>query len=75
MIGARYCSDYYYINHSNKSVCFNFKFTKRVKTKVLNFLKTEHEESKIKKYVNELGLELVKVTTSKKYIHYEIIEK
>lgn len=74
MNSAMNCSDYAYVNHFGKRVCFHFEFSKRVKTKVKYFLKNEHQESQITKYLNELGLKLEKIATSNRYIHYNIIE-
>lgn len=75
ILSAGACADYSYYNHSNKIVTFNFKSNKRVKTKVLNFIKKEHQENKINNYLNTLGLKLEKVLISKKYVHYNIIDK
>lgn len=75
ILSAGACADYIYYNHSNKIVTFNFNSNKRVKTKVLKFIKKEHQEVKINEYLNTLGLKLEKVLTSKKYIHYNIIDK
>ena len=75
ILSAGACADYSYYNHSNKIVTFNFKSNKRVKTKVLKFIKKEHQEGKINEYLNTLGLKLEKVLTTKKYIHYNIIDK
>ena len=75
ILSAGACADYSYYNHSNKIVTFNFKSNKRVKTKVLNFIKKEHQEGKINEYLNTLGLKLEKVLISKKYVHYNIIDK
>lgn len=74
MNSAMSCSDYAYINHFGKRVCFHFKFSKRVKTKVKEFLKNEHQESQIMIYLNELGLKLEKNGKSNRYIHYNIVE-
>lgn len=75
ILSAGACADYSYYNHSNKTVTFNFKSNKKVKTKVLKFIKKEHQENKINEYLDTLGLTLEKVLTSKKYIHYIIIDK
>lgn len=75
ILSAGACADYSYYNHSNRVVTFNFKSKRRVKTKVLNFIKNEHQEGKINEYLNTLGLKLEKVLTSKKYVHYNIIDK
>lgn len=75
ILSARDCADYSYYNHSNKIVTFNFKSNKRVKTKVLKFIKNEHQETKVNEYLNTLDLRLEKVLVSKKYIHYNIIDK
>lgn len=75
ILSAGACTDYSYYNHSNKVVTFNFNSNKRVKTKVLKFIKKEHQESKINEYLNTLGLKLEKVLTSKKYVHYNIIDR
>ena len=75
ILSAGACADYSYYNHSNKIVTFNFKSEKRVKTKVLKFIKNEHQEGKINEYLSSLGLKLEKVLISKKYIHYNIINR
>lgn len=75
ILSAGACADYSYYNHSNRVVTFNFKSKRRVKTKVLKFIKNEHQEGKINEYLNTLGLKLEKVLTSKKYVHYNIIDK
>lgn len=75
ILGAMNCADYYYINHSNKRVCFHYNFEKRVKIKVTNFLKNNHEEAKIIKFLEQFELELLKESTSNRYIHYSIIDK
>lgn len=75
ILSAGACADYSYYNHSNKIITFNFKSEKRVKTRVLNFIKKEHQEGKINEYLNTLGLKLEKVLISKKYVHYNIIDK
>lgn len=75
ILSAGACADYSYYNHSNKIVTFNFKSNKRVKTKVLQFIKKEHQETKINEYLNTLDLKLEKVLISKKYIHYNIVDK
>lgn len=74
MIGARYFSDYYYVNHSRKCITFHFESKKRVKTKVLNFLKIEHQESKINEFLKQYDLKLEVFGKSKRYLHYKIID-
>ena len=74
MIGAYNSYGYYYINHNNKYVCFMFNSEKRVKTKVLKFLKEERQEGKIKNYLKTHGLDLVLTHKSKKYLMYDIID-
>lgn len=68
-------SDYHYTNHYLKIVTFKFNSKKRVKTKVLDFIKNNHQESEIIKYLKQYDLELCKLVTSKKYNHYLIIDK
>ena len=68
------CCDYGYVNHFGKRVCFHFKSKKRVKTKVMNFLKTEHQEAKIKEYLKQLDLSLNVLADSNRYKHYDIID-
>ena len=75
MMSAMSCNDYSYVNHLGKRVCFKYNFKKRVKTKVSDFLKQNHEEGKIIKFLNELELELINTANSNRYKHYEIIEK
>lgn len=68
------CCDYGYVNHFGKRVCFHFKSKKRVKTKVIKFLKIEHQEANIIKYLKELGLKLDGSVPSRRYKHYDIID-
>lgn len=68
-------SDYHYFNRSGKAVCFHFKFDKRCKTKLIEFLRNNHEEAKILKYCEKLDLKLNKFTESRKYIHYVIYDE
>lgn len=74
MIGAKYLFDYFYINSRGRNVCFKYHSEKRVKTKVLNFIKKEHEESKILAYLKSLDLKLVCINDSKRYKSYYIID-
>lgn len=74
MIKAIYNNDYYYVNHNNKKVCFIYKSNKRHKTKVINFIKNNKEESKINEFLKPLGLKLNKYAVSIRYKHYEIID-
>lgn len=73
ILGAYNFCDYYFKNHNNKIVCYNFKSQKRVKTKVINFIKKNHHESDIIKFLKNYDLKLEKISTSKKYLMYEII--
>lgn len=68
-----YC-DYGYVNHSGKMICFHYKSKKRVKTKVINFLKKEHQEANIIKFLKELELKLDNSVSSRRYKHYDIID-
>ncbi len=72
MYSAYYNYDYSYINHSNKHVCFNFESKKRVKMKVINFIKNHHQESDIIKFLKDYDLKLEVINSSKKYLMYEI---
>lgn len=74
IVSAMKCNDYGYINHSGKRVVFSYKSNKRHKTKVINFLKNNHDESKINQFLEPLNLKLNQYATSRRYIHYEIID-
>lgn len=78
MIGAYNCCDYYFINHNQKKVCFNFESKKRkkgkVKRKVIRFIKENHG-SDIIEYLNSLDLKLELINDSKRYIVYNVIDK
>ena len=52
-----------------------YNFEKHVKTKVTDFLKKNHEKSKIIKFLESFGLKLIKESTSNRDIHYSIIDK
>lgn len=73
ILGVYNFYDYYFKNHNNKIVCYNFKSQKRVKTKVINFIKKNHHEGDIIKFLKNYDLKLEKISTSKKYLMYEII--
>lgn len=75
MIGAYNCCDYYFINHNQKKVCFNFESKKRIKGKVIRFIKENHQGSDIIKYLNSLDLKLELINDSKRYLAYNIIDK
>lgn len=75
MMGAYNCNDCYFINHNQKKVCFNFESKKRIKGKVLKFIKENHQESDIIKYLNSLDLKLEVINKSKRYLTYRIIDK
>ena len=75
MMSAYNCSDCYFINHNQKKVCFNFKSKKRIKGKVLKFIKENHQESDIIKYLNAFDLKLEIINKSKRYLTYNIIDK
>lgn len=75
-MNAAYCNyDYYYINHSKKIICFNFESQKRVKTKTINFIKNNHQEADIIKFLKNYDLKLENINSSKKYLMYNIIDK
>lgn len=74
MNAAMYAYDYFYRNHSGKYVCFSFESKKRVKIKVLEFIKNEHRDTKIKEYLKQFDLKLVLVHKSRKYIQYFILD-
>lgn len=75
MMGAYNYNDCYFINHNQKKVCFNFESKKRIKGKVLKFIKENHQESDIIKYLNSLNLKLETINKSKRYLTYRIIDK
>lgn len=74
MIGAYNCCDYYFINHNQKKVCFNFESKKRIKGKVIRFIKENHGSDLIE-YLNSLDLKLELINDSKRYLVYNIIDK
>ena len=73
---ARYAHDYFYRNHSGKYVCFSFESKRRIKTKVIEFLKYNHTcEAKLSEYLaSRFDLKLEKTHTSRKYIMYDIVD-
>ena len=73
---ARYAHDFFYRNHSGKYVCFSFESKRRIKTKVIEFLKYNHTcESKLSEYLaDKFDLKLEKTHTSRKYIMYDIVD-
>lgn len=73
---ARYAHDFSYQNHSGKWVCFSFESTRRIKTKVIEFLKYNHTcEAKLSEYLaDKFDLKLEKTHTSRKYIMYDIVD-
>ena len=73
---ARYAHDYFYRNHSGKYVCFSFESKRRIKTKVIEFLKYNHTcESKLNELLaDKFDLKLETIHTSRKYIMYDIVD-
>lgn len=73
---AMYAYDYFYRNHSGKYVCFSFESKRRIKTKVIEFLKYNHTcEAKLSEYLaSRFDLKLEKTHTSRKYIMYDIVD-
>ena len=73
---ARYAHDFFYRNHSGKYVCFSFESKRRIKTKVIEFLKYNHTcESKLNEYLaDNFDLKLKTIHTSRKYIMYDIVD-
>ena len=73
---ARYAHDFFYRNHTGKYVCFSFESKRRIKTKVIEFLKYNHTcESKLNEYLaDKFDLKLEKIHTSRKYIMYDIVD-
>lgn len=73
---ARYAHDFFYRNHSGKYVCFSFNSNRRIKTKVIEFLKYNHTcESRLNEYLaDKFDLKLKKTHTSRKYIMYDIVD-
>lgn len=73
---ARYAHDFFYRNHSGKYVCFSFESKRRIKTKVIEFLKYNHTcEDKLSEYLaDKFDLKLEKTHTSRKYIMYDIVD-
>ncbi len=76
MNAAMYAYDYFYRNHSGKYVCFSFESKRRIKTKVIEFLKYNHTcEAKLSEYLaDKFDLNLKKTHTSRKYIMYDIVD-
>ena len=76
MNAAMYAYDYFYRNHSGKYVCFSFESKRRIKTKVIEFLKYNHTcESKLNEYLaDNFDLKLKTIHTSRKYIMYDIVD-
>ena len=69
-------SDYHYFNRRGKAVCFHFKFNKRCKTKLIDFLKNNHEEAKILKYCEDVYVFPYRVTLELiQYLDYLTIEE
>ena len=73
---ARYAHDFFYRNHSGKYVCFSFNSNRRIKTKVIEFLKYNHTcEAKLSEYLaDKFDLKLEKTHTSRKYLMYDIVD-
>ena len=52
-----------------------FKSKQRIKTKIIAFLKKEHNEGQIKLFFKQFNLDLIMVANSRRYIHYDIVDK
>ena len=70
--------DYYYRNHSGKYVCFSFESKRRIKTKVIEYVKLNYKRLPINQFNNILedrfDLKLVLTHKSRKYIMYDIVD-
>ena len=78
MIVAAYNAyDFHYKNRKGKIVCIDYKFKKRVKTKLNVILKKNKKlNEEVFKFLNENNLELVKTNQdTKKYKRFKIIDK
>lgn len=61
-------------NHSNKIITIGYESEKRHKTKIRNFLKKEHQESKINEFLKQYGLKMEHYCKSIRYTDYIIVD-
>lgn len=70
--------DFFYRNHSGKYVCFSYESKRRIKTKVIEFIKLNYKRLPHNQINNLLAdkfdLKLEKTHTSRKYIMYDIVD-
>ena len=75
---ARYAHDYFYRNHSGKYVCFSFESKRRIKTKVIQYIKLNYKRFPRSEFdillADRFDLKLEKTHTSRKYIMYDIVD-
>lgn len=74
ILKASNCADLSYSIHNGKVVTFIYKSSKRIKTKVLEMLKHDHDIDAVNKKLKQYNVQVILTSTSKQYKHYVIID-
>ena len=74
MIEAKYFNDLSFLTSKGKIATFNYKSNKRIKTKVLQAIKKEHNIDLHNKQLKEQGVKIVLTGETNKYKRYDIID-
>lgn len=71
---ASSCADLSYKLHNNKIVTISYKSNKRYKTKLLKYLKVNHNIDEINFKIKDYKIAIKLLGTTNKYKHYGIID-
>jgi hypothetical protein len=74
ILKASNCADLSYSIHCGKVVTFIYKSNKRIKTKVLEMLKHNHDIDAVNKKLKQYNVQVILTSASKQYKHYVIID-
>lgn len=72
--GAYAAADYVYLNNKGKRVCYHYESKKRVKGKVLDFIKNNKDIELINEFLKQFDLTL-KINSTNRYSRRYIIDK
>ncbi len=71
---ASSCVDLSYKLHNNKIVTIIYKSKKRYKTKLLKYLKVNHNINEINDKIKDYKIAIKLLSTTNKYKRYEVID-
>ena len=71
---ASNCVDLSYKLHNNKIVTISYKSNKRYKTKLLKYLKVNHNINEVNHKIKDYKIAIKLLGTTNKYKRYEVID-